>query len=121
MTNVTNKGSKLALARWLVLRAVGLTFAVAVLLAVVGALFESSSDADFAPAHPGAWFAAYHSVLGAILFVLLAPMWLLDYFRLTSHDAICYLFSSACYGVLFSFVWFAVARFRRKSHATRSA
>jgi hypothetical protein len=105
---------KLGMTRWFLLRAFGTTIGFLFILIVVAALFESSSDSDFGPAQSGVWFAAYHGSLSVVLFVLLAPMWLLERFGLSPADAICFLFSSACDGLLLSLIWFAVARVRQK-------
>jgi hypothetical protein len=111
----------LGMTRWFLLRAIGFTIGFFFILSVVGALLESSSDSDFAPVQSGAWFEAYHGMLGDILYVLLAPMWLLDKFGLSAPDAICLLICSACYGLLLSFIWFAVARVRQNARAAGSA
>ena len=129
MTNpvTIRQATKTAQARCFFARAVVFTIILAIFLPVIGALFESSSDSDFGPAQSGSLFALYHSTLGVILAVLLAPMWLLAFihnllgFDLTSQDAVCLLFSSACYGLLLSIIWFVVIRFRSGSHASKIA
>jgi hypothetical protein len=117
---MANVNPILGITRRFFFRAIGTTIGIFFLLIVVAALFESSLDSDFAPAQSGAWFAAYHGVLSDILFVLLAPMWLLDKFALSPPDAICLLFCSACYGLLLSLLWLAVVRVRQKARMAGS-
>jgi len=126
-TVTSEEAAKTTSVRWFFLRAIILTIIFTVLLSVIGALFDSSSDSDFGPARPGSVFAFYHSTLAAILAVLLAPMWLLESiqrlvgFDFMRRDVLCLIFSSACYGFLISCVWLVIARIRSKSHATEIA
>jgi len=98
-----------------------MTIGLAILISILGSVFNIASDADFLPSRANVWFAAIHWGFGALLFVLLAPVWLLEPFGLSGRDAVCLIFSSACYGIIVSYVWLVVARWRRKSQANGRA
>ena len=107
-------------------RGIILTFVFTVLIALVGGLFEDSSDSDFNPTNPGTAFAAYHMALGLLLWSFLIPVLVLqsiDHFsgmNLGGHDMFCYVFSAVCNGFMVAAIWTVLKRYRSYSSVRKA-